>query len=155
MPLVPRVSIPRKVRGLNIPITNQKYPDYLKWMVILRRLQEQYQGGRVKTSPKNIPNATIALRAAIEGAGFAPEEFYPAYQIMMKESGGQVGVKNYEGSGATGLYQLMPFNWHYMPYGQGSIGDPYGEALGGMLYIKNRYKTPTKAWEFWQKNRWY
>lgn len=41
---------------------------------------------------------------------FAPEDVSKALYVMEGESGGNPGIKNTEGSGATGLFQIMPFH---------------------------------------------
>lgn len=35
------------------------------------------------------------------------------------------------------------------------LDNPYTQIEWGLNYIKSRYGTPCKAWEFWNDNRWY
>lgn len=53
-------------------------------------------------------------------------------------------------SSATGLGQLLLSNVdRYYPDGRAGIGDPLNEAAGMLAYIKDRYKTPEKAWSLY------
>lgn len=59
-------------------------------------------------------------------------------------------------SHAAGLGQMQPSNMKlYQPSGLAGIGIPIEEAVGMLRYIKGRYVTPKKAWEFWQDNQFY
>jgi hypothetical protein len=94
------------------------------------------------------------------------------HSILQKESDGWVGIPNYTygrraadskywgqvheeikagkmatSSGATGLGQLQPRNIdRFYPSGRNGIGDPLEEAIGMLLYIKERYGSPDGAW---------
>jgi len=61
-------------------------------------------------------------------------------------------------SSATGLGQLTVTNistGKYYPSGVMGIGKPLEEAIGMLRYIIERYKTPTAALSFHNKNNWY
>ncbi|HBP21330.1 MAG TPA: hypothetical protein DEA08_26520 [Planctomycetes bacterium] len=99
------------------------------------------------------------------------------HQILFKESKGWVGIPNYSygrrktdhsawasvheelrrgriraRSSATGLGQLLLSNVDkYYPQGRAGIGDPLNEAAGMLAYIRDRYRTPARAWALYGK----
>ena len=99
------------------------------------------------------------------------------HRILFKESKGWVGVPNYSygrrktdksawasvheelrrgriraRSSATGLGQLLLSNVDkYYPQGRAGIGDPLNEAAGMLAYIRDRYRTPARAWALYGK----
>ena len=58
-------------------------------------------------------------------------------------------------SSAKGLFQFLDAT--RANYGGSKVNwnDPYQQALAGLQYIKDRYGTPEKALQFWDKNNWY
>lgn len=61
---------------------------------------------------------------------------------------GQDHVRRSARSSATGLGQLLVSNLDaYAPGGRASMGDPLGEAIAMLEYIKDRYGSPEKAWQ--------
>ncbi len=113
-----------------------------------------------QTQPREIQKArpspiVKSLQEAMRREGVPIAWFPDLLYIMMAESSGLVGAKNRKGSSATGLFQLLKDNWHYMPRGEQSIGDAVDEAIGGIRYIKARYGDAAKARKFWEENQWY
>ena len=109
-----------------------------------------------------------------------PEEWAHSnglHQILKRESDGWVGIPNYTygsrksnrsawasvheelrrgrkraKSSATGLGQLLLGNVDkYYPQGRAGIGDALNEAAGMLAYIKDRYRTPARAWSLYGK----
>ncbi|MFM9135415.1 MAG: hypothetical protein ACKOT0_08300 [bacterium] len=89
--------------------------------------------------------------------GWGREHFLALKEMWWKESNWRYDVVNNHPNGP----------W----YGLGQVNGPYIEAQGftikeymasprkqiivGCKYIKERYGTPVKAWDFWQANGWY
>jgi SLT domain-containing protein len=84
-----------------------------------------------------------------------PASWYDSLHfIMLKESGGRVGVKNPDDS-CRGLFQLNKDSYYLNPHGTASFGNGVEEAQGGIRYIKKRYRTAGDAMEYWQHHNWY
>lgn len=122
--------------------------------------------------------ALFAAAADLAGVPRAWAESPALHNILAKESRGRVGVPNYtygkrsrdEGqwssvheelragkkrtrSSATGLGQLiLPNVDAYYPAGREGIGNPLDEAAGMLAYIKDRYRSPERAWARYGKN---
>lgn len=56
-------------------------------------------------------------------------------------------------STAYGLFQFLNSTW--AGTGVKKTGDPRKQSKAGLIYIKKRYGSPKKAWEFWKRNHWY
>ena len=56
-------------------------------------------------------------------------------------------------SSAYGLFQFLDST--RANYGLGINAGPRKQILAGLDYIKDRYGSPTGAWDFWQKNNYY
>lgn len=57
-------------------------------------------------------------------------------------------------SGACGLFQAYPCN-KMKKYGKDYKTNYKVQVKWGLNYIKKRYKTPKKAWNFWLSHHWY
>ena len=57
-------------------------------------------------------------------------------------------------SKACGLFQAYPCS-KMAKYGKDYRTNYKVQVAWGMDYIKNRYKTPSNAWSFWQSHHWY
>ena len=57
-------------------------------------------------------------------------------------------------SKACGLFQAYPCS-KMAKYGKDYRTNYKVQVTWGMDYIKNRYKTPSNAWSFWQSHHWY
>jgi len=75
--------------------------------------------------------------------------------LIANESTGRVGIRNKQGSTATGLMQLTKVNWHYYPNGGQSIGNAVEEIQGGIRYALDRYGSLQAAVDFWKEHCWY
>lgn len=133
----------------------------------------------VKTFKPFSPEARALFTEAAKLAGVPASWANSAglHNILAKESRGRVGVPNYTygararnpsqwanvhnelkrgrisaKSSATGLGQLLLSNVekHY-PSGRKGIGNPLEEAAGMLSYIKDRYRTPERAWSLYGK----
>lgn len=80
---------------------------------------------------------------------FGYEEVEPLRKIIQRESGFNNFAVN-PSSGACGLFQALPCKKMKC-----ELGDVTCQIKWGLSYIKSRYGTPSKAWEFWQEHHWY
>jgi peptidoglycan hydrolase-like protein with peptidoglycan-binding domain len=70
--------------------------------------------------------------------------------LVRGESGWNPAAKN-PNSSAYGLFQFLRSTWNsFLPEVAYGSNDPYWQAVGGFRYIKAAYKTPERAWGFWQ-----
>ena len=85
--------------------------------------------------------------------GWTKNDFNCLVKLVERESSWNPNAVN-KSSGATGLFQALPASK------MASEGNDYRtnyktQIKWGCKYIKNRYGTPTKAWNFWQQHHWY
>ena len=85
--------------------------------------------------------------------GWTKNDFNCLVKLVERESSWNPMAKN-KSSGAYGLFQALPASK------MASEGNDYRtnyktQIKWGCKYIKNRYGTPTKAWNFWQQHHWY
>ncbi|WP_058301689.1 aggregation-promoting factor C-terminal-like domain-containing protein [Gorillibacterium timonense] len=75
-------------------------------------------------------------------------------ELVARESSFNASAKNPKSS-ARGLFQFLDST--RQTYGGSTVNwnDPYQQTLAGLRYIKDRYGTPEKALQFWDKNNWY
>ncbi len=88
--------------------------------------------------------------------GWTGQEWNCLERLWTNESNWRETVANYEGSGAYGIAQALPA--HKMAsHGQDYLTNPKTQIRWGLDYIKNRYKTPCGALNFWlsQSPHWY
>ncbi|MCW2924944.1 MAG: putative bacteriophage protein, partial [Thermoleophilia bacterium] len=97
----------------------------------------------------------IMLRATVKAGVPAEWASSPALaQLLLHESTFNPRAQN-PTSTAYGLFQFLDSTW------AGSSGrktsDPYLQSVYGLRYIKHRYRTPERAWAFWQRQwpHWY
>ena len=93
--------------------------------------------------------AISATKAIAADSGWTGNEWANLYALWDHESGGtwSAAVKNYEGSGATGIPQRM-LSVHPIQPGEDYLTNPISQIKWGIKYIKERYKTPSRAWAF-------
>lgn len=89
---------------------------------------------------------------AMIAAGLPASEWAALEQLLNKESGFNPTAQNPK-STAYGMFQFLDTTWGTV--GASKTSNAVDQALYGMQYIKQRYGTPSKAWEFWQANNWY
>ncbi len=92
-------------------------------------------------------------RSMMSSYGWDDSEWGALVQIINHESGWKPNAVNKK-SGACGLFQALPCK-KMAKYGSDYRTNYKTQIKFGFAYIKNRYKTPTKAWAFWQKHHWY
>ena len=85
--------------------------------------------------------------------GWSKSDYNNLVKLWNKESNWNYKAKN-KYTGACGIPQAMPCKK------MGSAGKDYKtncktQIKWGLQYIKNRYKTPTKAWQHFTKKHWY
>lgn len=88
-----------------------------------------------------------ALGRSLNAISFG-DQHWPALQALWtRESNWNPQARN-RSSGACGIPQALPCS---------KIPDmsPQGQIEWGLQYIKQRYGTPTNAWNFWLKHHWY
>lgn len=85
--------------------------------------------------------------------GWTEEDYKALIKLVNKESSWNTNAVN-KSSGACGLFQALPCSK------MASEGSDYRtnyktQIKWGLKYIKNRYGSPSKAWNFWKKKGWY
>ena len=109
---------------------------------------------RVVTKIKvNENEITKYLYERILAYGWSTEDYNSAVNIIIKESGFNPNSVNNK-SGACGLFQAYPCSIAVKQYPDYKTNYK-SQIEWGLNYIKGRYKTPTKAWEFWLQHKWY
>ncbi|WP_106976288.1 aggregation-promoting factor C-terminal-like domain-containing protein [Streptomyces rimosus] len=73
--------------------------------------------------------------------------------MWTRESGWNQFAKN-PSSGAYGIPQSLPAN-KMASAGRDWLTNPVTQERWGLGYIKDRYGSPEKAWDFWRRNHWY
>lgn len=98
--------------------------------------------------------ASTAVGQAIKTLKLPSDWMAPVLELVARESSFNYKAKNPKSS-AEGLFQFLDAT--RKTYGGDKVDwdDPYQQALAGLKYIKDRYKTPEKALEHWDKNKWY
>jgi len=85
--------------------------------------------------------------------GWTDEDYYAIVMIVNHESSWRPNAVNKK-SGSCGLFQAYPCS-KMAKYGSDYKTNWKVQMKFGFEYIKARYKTPTKAWAFWQSHHWY
>lgn len=85
--------------------------------------------------------------------GWTEYDYECLVKIVKHESGWNANAVN-KSSSACGLPQALPCS--KMASAGSDYRTNYKTQLKWLMgYIKGRYKTPSKAWAFWQKHHWY
>ena len=108
-----------------------------------------------KVNKLKIPENEITtyLYQQVIAKGWNEKDYNAAVNIIIKESNFNVYSVNSK-SGACGLFQAYPCN-KMKSYGSDYKTNYKVQINWGLDYIKNRYGTPVKAWNFWQDHKWY
>lgn len=85
--------------------------------------------------------------------GWSEEDYQALVLLVNRESSWNPYAINKK-SGACGLFQAYPCS-KMAKYGSDYRTNYKVQVAWGMDYIKNRYGTPQKAWNFWQSHHWY
>lgn len=118
----------------------------------------------VRTTKKHTKKVTMKVNAnqqeildyllqEVLNMGWSKKDYESAVNIIIKESSINPNSVN-KSSGACGLFQAYPCSKAIKKYPD-YMTNYKSQVNWGLNYIKGRYKTPTKAWEFWQENKWY
>jgi len=93
------------------------------------------------------------LYQEILNIGWSSADYELVVNILIKESGINPNSVN-KTSGACGLFQAHPCKKAIKQYPD-YMTNYKSQVKWGLNYIKDRYKTPTEAWKFWQEHKWY
>ena len=85
--------------------------------------------------------------------GWSVNDYNNLVKLWQRESGWNAKARN-KRSGACGIPQSLPCS-KMKKYGKDYKTNCKVQIRWGLDYIKRRYKTPTKAWQHFQKKRWY
>lgn len=96
---------------------------------------------------------TTYLYQEVLNRGWNQDDYNAAVNIIIKESGFNPNSVN-KSSGACGLFQAHPCKKAIKQYPD-YMTNYKSQIKWGLDYIKGRYGTPTKAWNFWQQHKWY
>lgn len=105
---------------------------------------------RIKVNENEI---TSYLYQEVLKKGWTKEDYNAVVSIIIKESSFNVNAVNSK-TGACGLFQAYPCN-KMKSYGSDYKTNYKVQIAWGLDYIKDRYKTPSNAWKFWQEHKWY
>lgn len=111
-------------------------------------------GGYGAGSPtaRTMSGPKAAAYEAMLAAGFPPSEWAALEQLITHESGFDPAARN-PSSGAFGMFQFLGHEGSKYDALGGYSPDPGMQSRAGMQYIKDRYGTPSQAWQFWQQNQ--
>ena len=101
----------------------------------------------------NVGEIQHYIRQKIYEYGWTENDYYAIVQIVNRESNFNPYAVNKK-SKACGLFQAYPCS-KMAKYGKDYRTNYKVQVAWGMDYIKNRYKTPSNAWSFWQSHHWY
>lgn len=142
------VQVAGKVGGPSTISGGASYNNYYKMQ------------GSQKGSPENYNIAVNSVTKAAKQLGLPLNEWLkPTLELLARESDFNPNAKNPKSS-ARGLFQFLDatrknYGWKGVDW-----NNPDHQALAGLRYIKQTYGTPTKALQFWDKqkakgNAWY
>lgn len=101
----------------------------------------------------NVGEIQHYIRQKIYEYEWTENDYYAIVQIVNRESSFNPYAVNKK-SKACGLFQAYPCS-KMAKYGKDYRTNYKVQVAWGMDYIKNRYKTPSNAWNFWQSHHWY
>lgn len=90
-------------------------------------------------------DVAVAYGRARNAEVFGDSEWPALYTIWARESGWRANAINYS-SGACGIPQFI---------NGCTLGDYQGQINQGLVYIKSRYGSPSRALAFWNAHHWY
>ena len=105
------------------------------------------------TSRGGTTRETKAKDLCINTYGWTENDFNCLVKLIDKESSWNPNAVN-KSSGAAGLFQALPAS-KMASEGTDYMTNYKTQIKWGLKYIKNRYGTPSKAWNFWQNHKWY
>ena len=116
-----------------------------------------YVKSKTKKASLNVSGSKAEMKQYVHqlvlSYGWSEYDWQCLVKIINHESGWNPNAVN-KSSGACGLFQSLPCSK------MKSAGADYRtnyktQVKWGLGYIKGRYGTPAKAWNFWQKHHWY
>lgn len=130
--------------------TKAKKKKTTKKKKVVKKTKTKYENFNIKYNRNEIVN--YVYQEVVRRWG--EDHWQAVYNIISRESGFNPNSVN-KSSGACGLFQAHPCN--------NTIKNGYTDyktnwktqVRWGLDYITYRYKTPNKAWSFWQKHHWY
>ena len=96
---------------------------------------------------------TNYLYKRVKEEGWLTSDYNAICNIIVKESSFNINSVNKK-SGACGLFQAYPCSKAIKQFPD-YMTNYKSQVDWGIQYIKNRYGTPVKAWNFWQDHKWY
>lgn len=75
-------------------------------------------------------------------------------ELLRHESGFEFEAQN-PTSTAYGLFQFLNTTWRSVHCEYSKRRSHAYQAFCGLLYVKERYHTPARAWRFWRAHHWY
>ena len=96
---------------------------------------------------------TNYLYKRVKEEGWLTSDYNAICNIIIKESSFNINSVNKK-SGACGLFQAYPCSKAIKEYPD-YMTNYKSQVDWGLNYIKDRYKTPSNAWKFWQEHKWY
>ena len=85
--------------------------------------------------------------------GWTKNEYEIVVKLVSHESSWKPNNVNKK-SGACGLFQAKPCSKVFKDFPDYNTNYK-SQVKWGLNYIKDRYGTPTKAWNFWKEHKWY
>lgn len=98
--------------------------------------------------------ASYAVKRAVQDLGLPASWVQPTLELVARESSFDPAAKNPK-STAAGLFQFLDGTRQMYGGSKYDWSDPYNQAVFGLKYIKDRYGTPEKALQYWDKNKTY
>lgn len=93
------------------------------------------------------------LHQEVLNMGWSSSDYEIIVKLLINESGINPNSYNKK-STACGLFQAKPCSKVFKDYPD-YMNNWKSQVKWGLKYIKERYKTPTEAWKFWQKYKSY
>ena len=109
-------------------------------------------GDKIKSGSGSKKDFQAYARSLLKDYGWSDSEFEPLKKLWNKESGWNPSAHN--PSGAHGIPQALPAK-KMAKAGADYYTNGYTQIRWGLQYIKDRYGSPSAAWNFSQKNNWY
>jgi hypothetical protein len=103
------------------------------------------------SSNPDVASAKAYARSRLAAYGWSDAE-WPALEQLWQHESSWKNQKN-PSSTAYGIAQFLDDTW--ASTGIAKTDDTAQQIEAGLIYIRNRYTTPTRAWAFWQAHNWY
>lgn len=121
--------------------------------VATKKTQVTSRGSVGRTTGTKAEYQAYAKDLCINKYGWTENDFQCLVKLVDKESSWNPNAIN-KSSGAAGLFQALPAS-KMASEGSDYMTNYKTQTKWGLKYIKNRYGSPSKAWDFWLKHKWY